>query len=168
MTEIRFYHLERTPLESALPKMLEMCLSRGWRAVVMTGSEERASALSDHLWTFDDRAFLPHGDNSDGHAADQPVWLTASDENPNGATVLFLTDGAESAALGGFNLVCRLFDGRDGDAVAAARQCWKAEKDAGHQLTYWQQTGQGWEKKAEVGPNAVSSLEGAGNEADDG
>jgi len=151
MTEIRFYHLERMPLEQALPKMLEMCLSRDWRAVVMAGSEERVSALSDHLWTYDDRSFLPHGDNSDGHADNQPVWLTAEDENPNGASVLFLTDGAASEAISGFDLVCRLFDGRDDEAVAAARTSWKLEKEAGHQLTYWQQTGQGWEKKAETG-----------------
>lgn len=151
MTEIRFYHLQRTALEQALPKMLEMCLSRDWKAVVMAGSEERVAALSEHLWTYDDRGFLPHGDKRDGHADQQPIWLTEDDENPNGATVLFLTDGADSDAIGGFDLVCRLFDGRDGDAVAAARTRWKAEEADGHHLTYWQQTDRGWEKKAERG-----------------
>ncbi|MEQ8829329.1 MAG: DNA polymerase III subunit chi [Alphaproteobacteria bacterium] len=148
MTEIRFYHLQRTPLEQALPKMLEMCLSREWKAVVMARSEERVAALSDHLWTFDDRGFLPHGDKRDGHAEQQPIWLTPEDENPNGATVLFLTDGAISEAIGSYDLVCRLFDGRDDEAVADARARWAAEKEAGHTLTYWQQTDRGWEKKA--------------------
>lgn len=149
MTEIRYYHLQRTALDQALPKMLEMCLSRDWKAVVMARSEERIAALSDHLWTFDDRSFLPHGDKRDGHAAQQPIWLTIEDENPNGATVLFLTDGASSAGVGGYDLVCRLFDGRDPDAVADARHCWKEEEGEGHHLTYWQQTDAGWEKKAE-------------------
>lgn len=149
MTEIRFYHLLRKTLEDALPQMLEMSLERGWRAVVMAGSPERVEALNQHLWTFRKDSFLPHGTASEGEAERQPVWLTDRDENPNGASVLFLTDGAESAALAGYARVCELFDGNDGDAVAAARARWKRYKDAGHELSYWQQTARGgWERKA--------------------
>lgn len=163
MTEIRFYHLQRTPLEQALPRMLEMCLNRSWRAVVMAGSADRVRALSEHLWSYEERSFLPHGDASDGHADQQPIWLTDADENPNGAGVLFLTDGAESGGVGSFDLVCRLFDGRDPDAVAAARDRWKAEESQGHHLTYWQQTERGWEKKAERGtPAAAGEANAAG------
>ena len=43
-----------------------------------------------------------------------------------------------------------MFDGRDDDAVAVAREHWKLRQDTGFALTYWQQTEQGaWEKKAE-------------------
>lgn len=156
MTEIRFYHLTHTPMESALPRLLGICLTRDWKAVVMARSEERVNALSDHLWTFDDRSFLPHGDESVGHAELQPIWLTQEDENPNGATVLFLTDGAESANLAQFDLVCRLFDGRDEEAVQAARDNWKTEADAGHHITYWQQSDHGWDKKAEKNVPSVA------------
>ena len=121
MTEIRFYHLQRTTLEKALPQLLEKVLERGQRAVVMAGSTERVEALNGLLWTYDDRAFLPHGSARDGFAADQPVWLTDSDERPNAADVLFLTDGAESARLGDYALVAELFDGNDDAVVAAAR-----------------------------------------------
>lgn len=159
MTQIRFYHLERSSLEAVLPKLLGMCLDRSWRAVVMASSPERVSALSEHLWTHDDRSFLPHGDAEDGHADQQPIWLTHEDENPNGATVLFLTDGAASDGMSGYDLVCRLFDGRDPDAVAAARAAWKTEKGAGQALTYWQQTDRGWEKKAETGPEPADGTE---------
>jgi DNA polymerase-3 subunit chi len=163
MTEIRFYHLQRTALEQALPRMLEMCLTRDWRAIVMAGSPERVRALSEHLWSYEERSFLPHGDASDGHAAQQPIWLTDAEENPNDAGVLFLTDGAERASLAGFDLVCRLFDGRDTDAVAAARTRWKVEEADGHHLTYWQQTDRGWEKKAERGaPEAALAPEETG------
>lgn len=151
MSEIRFYHLTRKPLEDVLPVMLERTVVRdGRRAVVMAGSGERVEHLNAHLWTYDDRGFLPHGSRADGHAARQPVWLTDTDENPNGAQVLFLTEGAQSADVGSYDLVCELFDGRDDEAVAAARERWKAYKAAGHALTYWQQTERGgWEKKAE-------------------
>ena len=148
MTEVRFYHLTRTSLEGALPPMLEKTLERGQRAVVISGSEERVEALSSHLWTYKDRGFLPHGSARDGYAEFQPVWLTARDENPNGAQVLFLTDGASSRALGSFALCALLFDGTNAPALEAARAEWRRLKDDGHDLTYWQQDEQGrWAKK---------------------
>src|SRR5215468_6345927 len=149
MTEIRFYHLQRTGLEAALPPWLEKTLDRGQRAAVIAGSPERVEHLTGHLWTYNDRSFLPHGSGSDGHAEQQPIWLTAEDENPNGAQVLFLTDGAASQQVGRFQLCVELFDGNDEAAVQAARRRWQSYKAAGHQLTYWQQTAQGrWEQKA--------------------
>jgi DNA polymerase-3 subunit chi len=32
--------------------------------------------------------------------------------------------------------------------VQRARAHWKTWKEAGHEVTYWQQTDKGWEKKA--------------------
>lgn len=150
MTEIRFYHLTQRALEDVLPVMLERTLARdGKHAVVVAGSPERVAHLDAHLWTYNDRSFLPHGSKADGFAERQPVWLTDTDENPNGAKVLFLTDGA-AADIGGYDLVCELFDGRDEAAVATARQRWRDHSAAGHELTYWQQTDNGgWEKKAD-------------------
>ncbi|MBM3560433.1 MAG: DNA polymerase III subunit chi [Alphaproteobacteria bacterium] len=149
MTEIKFYHLVRRRLEDVLPRMLQATLERDRRrAVVMAGSAERVEALADHLWTYDERGFLPHGTKVDGHAALQPVWLTDADENPNGAEVLFLTDGAVSAHVSGYALVCDIFDGNDDGQVAAARARWTACRDAGHELTHWQETERGaFEKK---------------------
>jgi DNA polymerase III subunit chi len=148
MTEIGFYHLFATPLEQALPKLLEKALAKGFRAVVMAGSAERVEQLDAVLWTYEDASFLPHGTARDGYAERQPVWLTTEDENPNAATILLLTDGARSARLGTYERCLDLFDGQDEAAVTAARERWKAAKAAGHSLTYWQQTGSGWEKKA--------------------
>ncbi len=147
--EISFYHLTRTTLEAALPQMLEKTLERGQRAVVRAGSAERVEALTNHLWTYRDRAFLPHGSAKDGHEALQPIWLTDRDERPNEAQVLFLTDGAESGEeIADFERCAVLFDGNDETALAAARAQWAGLKDAGHDLTYWQQSDQGkWEKK---------------------
>jgi DNA polymerase-3 subunit chi len=149
MTEIRFYHLTRTTLDRALPQLLEKALERGWYAVVMAATEARVEALNQHLWTYRDRAFLPHGSAKDGFAERQPIWLTTADENPNGAHVLFLVDGAATADPGGFGLVAEIFDGSDAEAVQEARRRWKAYRRAGHELTYWQQDDRGaWHKGA--------------------
>ena len=148
MTEVAFYHLQRSPLDAVLPKLLEKTLAAGHRAVVMAASVERVEALNTLLWTYHQDSWLPHGSARDGSPAEQPIWLTADDENPNGARFLFLTDGATSACLDDYERSFELFDGNDPSAVEAARERWSAYKGAGHGLTYWQQTdGGGWEAK---------------------
>jgi DNA polymerase-3 subunit chi len=148
MTEVRFYHLQRSTLESVLPKLLERVVERGQRAVVLVDTPERAEALTAHLWTYDDRGFLPHGNVRDGHAESQPIWLTDSDENPNRAEVLFQSDGAESARIADFQTCVDLFDGNDEVAVARARERWQRYKEAGHAVHYFQQDERGrWEEK---------------------
>lgn len=148
MTEVLFYHLERRPLEGVLPGLLQRSLERGWRAVVKVGTEERLEALNAHLWTYDDASFLPHGSAADGHAEAQPVWLTTGDDNPNGAAVRFLVDGAEAADLSGYQRTVFLFDAADDAGVAKARAAWKEAQAAGHEATYWRQDDGGrWAKQ---------------------
>jgi len=147
MAEIGFYHLTRTGPDQALPQLLGRTLAAGQRAVVICGSEARVEARDEALWQCPDPEWLPHGTARTAHAALQPIWLTAQDEAPNGARFLFLTDGARSERLDGFDRVFDLFDGRDAAAVAAARERWTAAKAAGHSLTYWQQGERGWERK---------------------
>jgi DNA polymerase-3 subunit chi len=148
VTEVLFYHLDRQPLERVLPELLEKCIERGWRTVVQFGSDERCEAIDAHLWTYRDEAFLPHGSAKDGQGALQPVWLTTGDDNPNGATVRFVTDGAALPDPAGYQRVVLIFDGNDNDAVDRARTAWKDIKAAGHDATYWQQSERGrWERK---------------------
>ena len=149
MTEIGFYHLTRTPLANALPKLLERVLAAGKRALVRAGSPERVEFLNAALWTYDPASFLPHGTAREGEAPDQPIWLTAGDDNPNGAQILVLTDGMAAGDLAGWERCLGMCDGNDPAAVEAARARWQAYKEGGHALTYWQQTERGgWEKKA--------------------
>ena len=148
MAEIGFYHLSSTPLERSLPRLLERASTQGYRIVVRAASPERVEHLSATLWTYDEAAFLPHGSARDGNAAMQPVWLTHGIENPNGASMLVLVDGVEAADIGTYARCADLFDGNDAGAVEAARARWRRAREAGHSLTYWQQTASGWERKA--------------------
>ncbi|MCC7166752.1 MAG: DNA polymerase III subunit chi [Rhodospirillales bacterium] len=150
MTAVGFYHLTRTPLEAALPKLLEKARAAGLRVLVLTGSPERSAALDSLLWTYDPDSWLVHGTAKDGleDAPLQPIWISDQDENRNQAECLVLVDGAESARLGDYARCLDLFDGRDEAAVAAARARWSKAKEAGHALTYWQQTESGgWSEK---------------------
>ena len=149
MTEVLFYHLEHRPLERVLPQLVERTLARGWRAVVQAGSEERVAALDTLLWTYAEDSFLPHGTQRDGNAAEQPVYLTAGEGNPNAAAVRFLVDGAEIGELIGYERIVYLFDGRDPLATETARKQWQQAKASGSAVTFWRQTEAGrWEKQA--------------------
>lgn len=149
MKRVDFYHLLQWPLEQALPPLLSKVLESGQRAVVLTSSRPRAEALSAVLWTWKPDSWLPHGTPAEGSAADQPIWITDGDDRPNDASILVLTDGMESAAMDAFDRCLDLFNGQDEDAVQAARVRWKAARDAGHELHYWQQTARGgWEERA--------------------
>ena len=148
MTEMLFYHLHRQPIERVLPSLLEKSLERGWRVIVQAATDERIEALDAHLWTYRDDGFLPHGTTKQGDAASQPVLLTIESDNPNGANVRFLIDGAAVPAdAQGYQRIVLLFDGEDENAVAAARERWKEAKASGHDATYWQPDEQGrWKR----------------------
>jgi DNA polymerase-3 subunit chi len=147
MAEIGFYHLLATPLERALPRLLERARAGGYRIVLRAASAERVEHLNALLWTYDDASFLAHGAARDGNPAAQPIWLTEHDDNPNAATMLVLVDGVEADDIAAFQRCADLFDGNNEAAVDAARNRWRGAAAKGHTLTYWQQTDRGWEKK---------------------
>jgi DNA polymerase-3 subunit chi len=150
MTEVLFYHLQRQPLDAVLPMLLDKSLERGWRVVVQASSDERLTALDDHLWTYSDESFLPHGTDREAHAKDQPVLLTLGQDNLNGASVRFLVEGAAIPPdIAAYQRLVILFDGNDPEALAVARDQWRTVKDGGYGATYWQQSEGGrWERKA--------------------
>lgn len=149
MADVLFYHLTESTLEDALPGLLERSVGRGWRVIVQTGTEERRDALDAHLWTFRDDSFLAHATDREMHSAEQPILLTTGIANPNEARIRFMVDGASPPDLSGYERAVFLFDGHDAGQVEAARAHWKTMKDAGHAVTYWQQTpDRRWERKA--------------------
>ena len=152
MTETLFYHLERRALEDVLPGLIEKTLERGWRALIRCDSAERAEAIDNLLWTYDDQSFLPHAQQGDGDGARQPVLITVEEANANAANVLFLVGGATPPAWSEKNDLTRIvlmFDGRDPAMLSSARAAWKDAKAAGHEATYWKEMPSGkFEKQA--------------------
>ena len=151
MTDVRFYHLTKTPLENALPKMLEKVLEREQKAVVLSSDERQLSDLDQGLWSYRAESFLPHGTKRDGAIAEHPIWLTTDTGETSEAEVLFVVHGAKPVDLekASASLCAILFDGNNSSAVQDARALWKDLKAGSHELTYWQQTERGsWEKKA--------------------
>jgi DNA polymerase-3 subunit chi len=146
MTDVWFYHLERSSADQVLPELLERTLQRGWRALVRTGDLARLGPLDEHLWAYRPDSFLPHGRADEPRAEQQPVVLTTDEENANRADVLFLLDGADPGPLDGYQRCVLLFDGRNEDELAAARALWSGFRKQGLSVSYWKQGERGWEK----------------------
>ncbi len=151
MPEIWFYQLQRRTLEQVLPSLIERTLQRGWRAAVQATTPERLAAIDDLLWTYAEDSFLPHGGAGDGDAELQPVWLTLGADNPNGAQVRFLVDGAAARTFvdEDYARLILLFDGRDAQTLEDARAQWKALRQLNATLSYWAETEDGgWRQQS--------------------
>lgn len=149
MTEIWFYHLTEKTLKETLPGLLEKCVERNWKSVVQVGDPDKLAEIDQWLWTSREDSFIAHSAERDGNENHQPVFLTDTDDNPNGGEIRFMVEGAVPPSLEDYTRGIYIFDGHDDAALNQARERWREEKSAGHAVTYWQQKPSGgWEKKA--------------------
>lgn len=149
MGTVMFYHLTSSPLEETARLLLARSLQAGWRVMLRGTDAQRLAWLDIRLWEGPEDGFLPHGLENADHAERQPILLGRG-PIANAAQALMTIDGAEvdPAEASGLERVFILFDGRDEDAVAAARRQWKALSGAGLAAQYWSESDGRWEKKA--------------------
>lgn len=152
MAEVYFYHLTREPLEQALPRLVGLSLSRGWRVAVRMRTEAALHWMDDRLWTHPADGFLPHGLDTAPNAEHQPVLLTTGTGRANRAEVLMACEGADLTPADATHRLrlCLIFDGNDPAELTGARTKWKALTGAGLAARYWSQEGGRWELKAEA------------------
>jgi DNA polymerase-3 subunit chi len=150
MTEVWFYHLERSPLSQVVPDLLDKVASRGWKAYVhgRGGHEDDTIAsLNSQLWAFDPASFLAHGTEEGAFPERQPVLLGSSGAMVNGADVYMSVAPVDLPDVSGTKRCLIVFEGIDDAHVGWARGLWKQLKADGHALAYWKQTDEGrWEK----------------------
>jgi DNA polymerase-3 subunit chi len=133
VTEVLFYHLERRSLDEVLPGLVERSLAKPWRVLIKCESADRAAAIDNLLWTYDEQSFLPHAQLGDGDASRQPVLVTVEDTNANDGNVLFLVGGA----------VAPPWDGPLVQSLARVVLLFAKARDAGHAVTYWKESASG-------------------------
>ena len=147
MTEIWFYHLEKSPLTQVLPDLLDKVVGRGWKAYVHGHEEDKIAALNSHLWMYDPATFLAHGTEDAAFPERQPVLLGASGGMGNAPDVYLSVAPVVLPDISGLKRCLIVFEGIDDDHVGWARGLWKQLKTEGHVLAYWKQTDEGrWEK----------------------
>lgn len=134
--------------------LAEKVYASGKRLLIKTELVEKAEHLNTLLWTYRPDSWLPHGAESDGNEADQPVLITTRNDNVNQAEMVMLVDGGTLDEIRSFERCLNLFNGYDEVAVQQARELWKAVVDAGFEAYYWQQNDDGkWEMKASKVPD---------------
>ncbi|MDB2414469.1 DNA polymerase III subunit chi [Rickettsiales bacterium] len=152
MAAINFYHLTKSPVEKALPKLLEKVIQNDQRALVISANAQNTAALNKQLWTYTTKFFLPHGSKEDIFPQEQPIYLTNANDNehPNGASILVILDNVSpDLQIDNFARCLYLFDGNNDEQTSLARNHWKELKKDGHELVYWQQNEKGkWEEGA--------------------
>lgn len=144
-----FYHLEKSTLEAAIVPLLEKCIAAEMRVIIRCENLETLKRLDNFLWTYRENSWLPHGIEGDCDASKQPILLTSEPVNSNGAEALFIIENAPLGETAGIERGFYMIDGNDHNLVTLARKEYKAAKEAGHDVSYWQQSESGkWEKKA--------------------
>ena len=150
MTQVDFYHLTQSDLETALIMLLKKTLAAGKSALILC-PKPAATALDAALWTHEAESWMPHGvDDAEGVDV-APVWISTDPErNPIDAPFLFLVHGQRPPDLGGFERVFNLFDGRSDAQTIDARVQWKEwGENAALKLGYYAQSDDGrWQKNA--------------------
>ncbi len=146
---VDFYHLEKVPLDAALPMLLQKAYETGQHILIKVDMAERADYLNSLLWTYQSDSFLPHGVEKDGNAEEQPIFITHKDNyNPNASSLVVLVDNMPVPLDENFTRALYFFDGRNPDALQKARSEWQRVTAAGAERFYWQQNETGrWENK---------------------
>lgn len=158
--EMRYYHLVHKKPDMVLPSLIKKSIERGMNAVVKSENPNRLSMIDKDLWKNPPESFLPHlmvnalpqAELSAQQRQEYqhcPLLLTMLDSVGafNDAKILFLLDHAAIDQNHNYQRICRLFDGNDQAELSFARQQWVLDRDARFQLSYWQQTDEGWQQK---------------------
>ena len=139
---VQFYHLTETPLEKALPRVLEKAYQQGIRCLVVAKDEAQATLLDQALWTYHPQAFLPHGMDTGPEPARQPILLATDETDANGATLFCTTAGRIPAR--GYERVVDMVDGFDDAGIARAQERRAAYRAQGAQLRCFRQEKGAW------------------------
>lgn len=151
MTRIDFYHLQKQSLDQVLPKLIEKAYELKKNIKIKVGIEEKVEYINSLLWTFDDEKFIPHGSKKDGFSELQPIFISSENNNPNNSVLLFVIDDADIdiEKISDFERIFYIFDGNSEFSLNKARILYKALKNSGNSINYWQQNQYGkWEQKA--------------------
>jgi len=147
MPEIWFYHLELTPMQQALPELLDKVTQKGWRAYVHGLDEDHLDRLNEDLWTFRPDSFLAHGLETEVTPERQPVLLGLSGVMVNNPDVYVSVAPVEMPDVSAMKRCLVIFSGTDDNHLAWARDQWKRLKTNKMNLAYWKQNDSGrWEK----------------------
>ena len=151
MSEVFFYHLTKTTLEIALPKILERALSEKWSIEIRTSANTNLDEISNAIWRGPEESFLPHCLEDHEDLQDYPIVLCKSPLK-DWRDCLIVVDQADlkENEVKNYKRVCLIFDAKIEVELSKARKSWKKLSEEGINTTYWAEDKGRWVKKIEL------------------
>ena len=143
--EVSFYDVAEGNLISTLVRLMEKIFEAKQKCVFFSPIPERVEAVDRALWTFSTNAFVPHGGKEFGFAEYQPIYFTASQENPNGASTLVVVDSFDYEWFGEGDSKKIIFAFEGDEQRKKAKKIHEDLKKNSANVNYWKQSGKGWD-----------------------
>ncbi len=150
--QVSFYNLKSTPIERALPALLQKALDAGMTPS-LTVPQGTTAVYSAMLWQGGGgESFLAH---DMGDAADDTTPIKLTDTPDFHRPVRFFVNDLQAAWLQGAECAYLVFDSDDTAIVENTRNIWRSlQADGGYNLVYYQQQENGkWLKKVLTPPH---------------
>jgi DNA polymerase-3 subunit chi len=133
MTRVEFIRLERPEKARHLCELAEEFYLAGQRVLVVVEDDNQGVTLDQFMWTWKKGSFLPHAyDNGTVECIDEPVVITTGEDNANGAQVLIAGRPCALVFARQFQTVIDFAETFDDARREAARQRFRAFREAGY------------------------------------
>jgi len=124
--------LERPEKARHLCELADEFFAQGYRVLVLVEDDNQGVTLDRFMWVWKKGSFLPHAyDNGTLECLDEPVVITAREENANGAQVLIAGRQCALEFARQFQVVIDFAAVYDEELRAVARERFRAYREAG-------------------------------------
>ena len=148
MSEVFFYHLTQTPLEIALPKILERALSEKWSIEIRTSANTNLDEISNAIWRGPEESFLPHCLEDHEDLQDYPIVLCKSPlKDWRDCLIVVGQADLKENEVKNYKRICLIFDAKIEAELSKARKSWKKLSEEGINTAYWAEDKGRWVKK---------------------
>ena len=148
MSEVFFYHLTKTTLEIALPKILERALSEKWSIEIRTSANTNLDEISNAIWRGPEESFLPHCLEDHEDLQDYPIVLCKSPlKDWRDCLIVVGQADLKENEVKNYKRICLIFDAKIEAELSKARKSWKKLSEEGINTAYWAEHKGRWVKK---------------------
>ena len=148
MSEVFFYHLTKTTLEIALPKILERALSEKWSIEIRTSANTNLDEISNAIWRGPEESFLPHCLEDHEDLQDYPIVLCKSPlKDWRDCLIIVGQANLKENEVKNYKRICLIFDAKIEVELSKARKSWKKLSEEGINTAYWAEDKGRWVKK---------------------
>ena len=148
MSEVFFYHLTKTTLEIALPKILERALSEKWSIEIRTSANTNLDEISNAIWRGPEESFLPHCLEDHEDLQDYPIVLCKSPlKDWRDCLIVVGQADLKENEVKNYKRICLIFDAKIEVELSKARKSWKKLSEEGINTSYWAEDKGRWVKK---------------------